>query len=292
MQQPVISVITPTYNRAHLLERLHTSLRQQTCKHFEWLLVDDGSTDGTEQLAQSLQSSGDVPMRYFKKSNGGKHTAVNRGVREAQGELVLILDSDDSLPPDALDTIWHYWQLVRGDASFGGVAGYMAHHDGTVIGHGCDADVIDCTTLEFRFKHHGQGDMAEAFRTAVLREFPFPEVQGERFCPEALVWNRIATRYRLRYFRKVVYYRDYLDGGLTDRIVRIRMDSPLCTVTTYQELNGYDIPFAQKVKAAINYWRFYPCLADKATAPRLPWHWLWARPLGWLMHRRDQSLSS
>lgn len=297
----MITVFTPAYNRAHLLPRLFESLCKQTYKDFEWVIVDDGSVDDTKSLTLSLSNREGTwfPVRYFYQENGGKHRAINRGVKEAQGELFLILDSDDTLPERSLEWINHYYQQIKDDASFGGVCGYMAHHDGTIIGRGNDDKVLDANSIEMRYKYGIQGDMLEVFRTEVLREIPFPEIPGEKFVSEALVWNRIACKYRLRVFHEVVYYRDYLDGGLTDKIIKIRMTSPIASMMTYAELNGYEIPFVSKVKAAINYWRFRLCKHNmKGTQisqipqindnyPKLKWWWNWTMPIGWAMHVKD-----
>ena len=306
----LITVFTPTYNRAHLLPRIYESLCKQTFRDFEWVIVDDGSSDETESLFNDNVNVNDnqnrifssypqregtfSPIRYFRQENGGKHRAINRGVKEAQGELFLILDSDDTLPPISLEQINKYYQQIKDDASFGGVCGYMAHHDGTVIGHGYDVPVLDTNSIDLRYKYHIVGDMLEVFRTSVLREIPFPEIEGEKFVPEALVWNRIACKYKLRVFNKVVYYRDYLDGGLTDKIVKIRMTSPIASMMTYAELNSYDIPFISKVKAAINYWRFRCCAKhlndnENVNSPKLRWWWNWMMPIGYLMHKKDSA---
>ena len=286
----LITVFTPTYNRAHLLQRVYESLRKQTFHDFEWVIVDDGSTDNTEDIVKTLFDNQYFSIRYFKQENGGKHTAINRGLKEAAGDLFLILDSDDSLPADSLKTIAEYFKQVRNDDSFGGVCGYMAHHDCKIIGHGCDEDVLDTNSIDLRYKHNVVGDMCEVFRTSVLREFPFPEIEGEKFCPEALVWNRIATKYKLRVFKHVIYYRDYLDGGLTDKIVKIRMNSPIASMMTYSEMTRYDIPLKQKIRAAINYWRFRLCACgSKNVGIACYWH-LFA-PLGLLMHVKDKRVA-
>lgn len=286
----LITIFTPTYNRAHLLPKLYESLYRQTYRDFEWIIVDDGSKDGTEEVVNSQFTirSPQFPIRYFYQENGGKHRAINRGVKEAQGELFLIVDSDDTLPELSLERINYYYQQVRDDIRFGGVCGYMAHHDGTIIGRGCDIPVLDTNSIDLRYKYHVQGDMLEVFRTAVLKEISFPEIENEKFVPEALVWNRIACKYQLRVFHEVVYYRDYLDGGLTDKIVKIRMNSPVASMMCYQELNGYDVPLPQKMKAAINYWRFRLCSKGHKHIPHLPWWWNWVMPMGWLMHLNDK----
>ena len=281
----LITIFTPTFNRAHLLPRLYESLGKQTFKDFEWVLVDDGSVDETSKVVTEFEN-GIFPVRYFFQENGGKHRAINRGIKEAKGELFLILDSDDTLPPDALERIAFYYLQIKDDHAFGGVCGYMAHHDGTVIGRGCDLPLLDTNSIDLRYKYHVEGDLLEVFRTSVLKEIHFPEIQGEKFVPEALVWNRIACKYKLRVFHEVVYYRDYLDGGLTDKIVKIRMTSPIASMMTYAELNSYDIPFASKIKAAINYWRFRFC-SDAVEKPALSWWWGWTAPIGYMMHLND-----
>ena len=285
----LITVFTPAYNRAHLLPRVYESLCRQTFRDFEWIIVDDGSTDDTESVVNSqfIMHNSQFPVRYYYQENGGKHRAINRGVKEAKGELFLILDSDDTLPPNSLELINYYYQQIKENAAFGGVCGYMAHHDGTVIGHGCNKPIMDTNSLELRYKYHVQGDMLEVFRTSVMREIPFPDIVGEKFVPEDLVWNRIAGKYKLRVFHEVVYYRDYLEGGLTDKIVKIRMKSPVASMMCYQELNSYDVPFAQKAKAAINYWRFRLCSKQQVGIPKLPWWWNWTMPIGAMMHQRD-----
>ncbi|MGM9836007.1 MAG: glycosyltransferase family 2 protein [Muribaculaceae bacterium] len=292
----LITVFTPTYNRAHLLGRVFTSLQMQTCRDFEWVIVDDGSTDNTEDVVNGFLAESGFPIRYFKQPNGGKHRAVNRGVGEARGEVFFIVDSDDSVSPNGLADIAEEYRGIRCDKAFAGVSGCMASHSGVAITPMFptgsrdfdDVKCIDCNALDIRYEYCVEGDLAEVFRTGVLREFPFPEFDGEKFCPEALVWNRIAQKYKLRYFNRIIYHRDYLPDGLTKRIVRIRMDSPMASTTHYSELNSYSVPWAQKLKAAINYWRFWFCLNDKTRAPKLACVWYFAKPLGWLMHLRDR----
>lgn len=294
----LITVFTPTYNRAHLLPRLYESLKAQTCQDFEWLIVDDGSTDNTEEVLKEWCSppSGGVGgdflkegrLRYFKQENGGKHRAVNRGVKEARGELFFIADSDDWLPEDSLATVEEYYKKNKGNHAIGGICGLDIAPDGAHVSSTLPQDEVICSSLDIRLKYRIIGDLKEVFLTRVLREFPFPEFDGERFCPEALVWNRIAQKYKLLFFNKSIYIAEYQPEGITAGITRARMNSPVASVTTYQELNSYDIPLKEKVKAAINYWRFRACVPKGKQVPKLPWHWFWCMPLGWLMHRRDQ----
>ena len=291
---PFISILTPTYNRGKLLLPLYDSLKNLTFKDFEWLIVDDGSEDDTEQYALSWIAhnieNAEFPIRYIKKSNGGKHTAINRGVREASGELILILDSDDTLPEDSLATIAQYYEQCKGYKDCAGVCGLMAHHDGQLIGTGFPKDPMYESALQFRYAEKGNvtGDLLEVYKTSVMREFPFPEIENEKFCPESLVWNRIANKYKLFCFNKIVYYRDYLDGGLTSKIVKIRMNSPIASTMTYAEMLDYNISLKWKIRSAINYWRFKYCIKNKSLkAPAVKWYWKAFQIIGLIMHLKD-----
>ena len=283
----MITVLTPTYNRASLLINLYQSLIKQDFGDFEWVIVDDGSVDATTDIVDQFIQERQIVITYIKQANGGKHRALNRGVKEAKGELVLIVDSDDSLPINSLSIIYSHYLDIKDNSSIGGVCGLMAHHDGTIIGERKISSSMNLSSIEMRYKYGFVGDVCEVFKTDVLREFPFPEIENEKFCPEALVWNRIATKYKLHYFNEVIYYRDYLDDGLTSRIVRIRMNSPIASMICYAELNQLNIPFKDKFKAAINYWRFRLCYNGSGSYPKLFGLWNAIAPLGWLMHLND-----
>lgn len=289
----MITVITTAYNRADTLPRLYESLRAQHHRDFEWIVVDDGSTDGTWPLLRAMEAEGALRMEARYRPNGGKHRALNEAVSRAAGELCVIVDSDDYLDPRALDRILFWWEPLRGDEAFAGVAGLKAHFDGRVVGTPFESlppSPLDADPLSYRVRHKVRGDRAEVFRTDLLRSHPFPEYPGERFCPEALVWNRIGRRYKLRYFNETVYYCEYLPDGLSARITRLRRESPLASCACYSELYASPLPWAQKAKAAINYWRFAFCRRDPflewldgISLTALPW-----LPLGLMFYLKDK----
>ncbi|MGI6243637.1 MAG: glycosyltransferase family 2 protein [Prevotella sp.] len=299
---PLLTVITPTYNRSDFICRIYENLQKQTCQAFEWIVVDDGSTDDTSSVVEAMRNGEQASfgIQLVRKENGGKHTAVNAGVCVATGLLTLILDSDDELPVNAVETIVRRWQETEhkceesSKQAFGGLAFCMAHRDGGVITAGKWKNrslPIEANEIDLRYRYKVSGDICEVFRTDVLREYPFPEISNERFCPEQLVWFRIANRYSLRFYDDVVYFRDYLEGGLTDNIVRIRMKSPVASCMTYSEMLEYPIPFLQKVKAAINFWRFHCCVNSVTSqVPRVKCCWQIFRPIGYLMHLNDRRI--
>lgn len=251
----MITILTPTYNRAHLLPRVFHSLQQQVSKDFEWVVVDDGSSDNTEILLADFKNKADFPIQYFKQKNGGKHRALNKGISIAKGDFILILDSDDELTTNAVEIITSKTNSLN-IKSLGGIAGRKCYSNGQLIGGGNKFNEIIANSLSIRYKYHVKGDLGEIFKTNVLKEFPFPEIEGEKFCPEALVWNRIAQKYELLFFNEAYYIAEYQPDGLTEKIVRIRMTSPIASMIHYAELASYQIPFKEKIKASINFWRF------------------------------------
>ncbi len=287
--QPRITIFTPTYNRAYILTRLYESLVAQTCRDFEWIVVDDCSTDDTAALLQRWAAEGRVNMRYILlPQNGGKHAAINHGVAAARAPWFFIVDSDDHLLDDAVE-----WAVARAaeaqaDPSVGGISGTRVHHDGTRIGSPASFDDLECLPTELALKHGITGDMAEIWRTDVLRALPFPVFEGERFCPEALVWFRIADRgLRVRYYCHPTYVCEYLGDGLTASIVRQRASSPQASALFYSEMaHRPGISAAQRAKAYTNFWRFArgPLCRRAAQAGRRSLPFL---PLGLLMRLRD-----
>ena len=199
----MITIFTPVYNRADVLEKLYQSLLRQSDYDFEWLIIDDGSTDSVKKVVQHWIVSEEVrfPIRFYQQENAGKHRAVNRGTQLAQGNAFFIVDSDDYLTDDAVEMVEKWWKDVADDDNYAGVAGLKGDRNGDVIGRIPLFDLyVDATNLE-RAKYGLLGDKAEVYKTSVLRKNPFPEFEGENFLTEAVVWDRIAYNHlKIRWF--------------------------------------------------------------------------------------------
>ncbi len=214
-----ITVFTPTYNRAYTLPKLYDSLKKQTFHDFEWIVIDDGSTDDTEDLFKKIIAENPFfPVIYKKTENGGKHRAINRGIHLANGEMTVIMDSDDWLREDALELIDKYEKEIpeNDKDKYAGVQGLRVYPSGEIIGRTFEGDgYCDCLATE-RVKYNIIGDKCEVYYTKLLKETPFPEFEGEKFVTERLVWNVFAHNGRkIRYFNEGIYFCDYLEDGLT-----------------------------------------------------------------------------
>lgn len=253
-----LTIFTPSYNRAYILPKLYESLCNQTCKEFEWLVIDDGSSDNTKDLIDGWSADAPFRIRYYIQENGGKHRAINKGVSLTENELFFIVDSDDYLTPNAVEWILETYKEIENDNRFAGLSGLRITPDGKKIGGGENFGTLDTDALSLRLVHNIQGDMAEVYKTDILRKYPFLEVPGEKFCTEALVWNRIAQKYKLRYVYQGIYVCEYLPDGLTAGIMRVRRKSPIASMTYYAEYAHLNLSIAQRFKGSINYWRFAP----------------------------------
>ncbi len=245
MNDLLITVFTPTYNRSGTLTRLWESLERQTYKNFEWIIVDDGSTDNTSKIIERiLKNKGEAKITYHKIKNGGKHRAINYGVQFARGELFFIVDSDDWLPNDSLETIGKYYGQVRGNVKYAGVAGCKFDSQNNLSGTTFDGEYLDATSLE-RNKYNIRGEKAEVFLTDIIRKYPFPEYDDEKFVSEGIVWDKIAfDGYLLRWFNKNIYYFEYQSDGITNNLRENYSKNPkgyldyVCNEMVYQKVSG------------------------------------------------------
>lgn len=258
----MITVFTPTYNRAYILPKLYESLCAQTDKDFEWLVVDDGSTDETSSLLEKWKKEQKIQMNIIKRENSGKSTAINLGAKNARGNLFFIVDSDDFLTNDAISTILNDEKIFSENRIAFSVAGFCYrrrnYRTGTVIASSDYPLPEAATSLELAFKYHQNGDKAEVFYTDVLKKFPFPEIRGNKFVPEALVWYRIAAAgYKLIIKEKAIYNCDYISDGYTKNFKKnLRKNSKGFTLFYKECLSYKKIPLIIKIKYLI---RLFQC---------------------------------
>lgn len=211
----MITIMTPTYNRAYILQKAYNSLREQTSFEFEWIIVDDGSTDETENIVSEwIKKEQNFLITYVKQQNGGKHRAVNKGVSLAKYDYFFILDSDDTLTFNAVAKIHEWIDSIKDLSGFAGVSGLKGTGKG-VVGGKLKRPYVDATNLE-RKKYGLLGDKAEVYKTEILKKYPFPEFEGENFLRESAVWDHIAKDgLKIRWFNEIIYLCEYIEDGLT-----------------------------------------------------------------------------
>lgn len=221
-----LTVFTPTYNRAYIIENLYRSLQRQTCHDFEWLVVDDGSSDNTKELFDAWQKEENpFPIRYYYKENGGKHRAINRGLELAEGELFFTVDSDDYLTDDAVEKVLQWESELPREEKFCGFAGNIGTAPDTTSNHCFAGGYFEGTALD----RYGSvnGERAMVFYTEIHRKYLYPEFEGERFLTEAVTWNRMAhDGYKVRFYNDIIWVYEYKEDGLTKAGSRLFLNNP------------------------------------------------------------------
>lgn len=238
----LITILTPTYNRRYTLDKLYTSLCRQTKYDFEWIIIDDGSTDDTEKYCNTLQEI-NFQIRYYKQQNGGKHRAINYGVSKAKGNYIFIVDSDDTLVADAIETVLKWINDTTSNNKLAGVAGLRGYKTtGKRIGQfPNNKSYVDAKNTERR-KKYLLGDKAEIYKTEILRKYPFKEFVKENFLSESTVWDEIAYQgYSLRWFNKIIYLGDYLEDGLTKQANKELNNFEGFTYSVQQRIKSYPL---------------------------------------------------
>jgi glycosyltransferase involved in cell wall biosynthesis len=212
-----ITVFTPTFNRAYCLPQLYESLVAQSSGDFVWLVIDDGSTDATRELVAQWMSDGAVDIRYVYQENQGMHGGHNTAYAHIDTELNVCIDSDDFMPPDAIEKILGMWQ--KHGPAHAGIIGLDAFKDGTIVGSRIPDGLHEATLDDLYRKHSVTGDKKLVLRTDIVRQFPpYPLYEGERFVPLGTLYLMIAQRYKCLCTNDVYCIVEYLPDGSSRNI--------------------------------------------------------------------------
>lgn len=203
---PTFTVFTPTYNRAHTLAHVYESLCAQTIRDFEWVVIDDGSSDNTGELIAAWAEQADFQIHYFKQDHAGKHIAHNLALQHARGRFFFPLDSDDGCVPNALERLLYYWNSIPAadQESFCGVGGLSVDQHGKLVGERFPTHPLDATMRERHYVYRVRGEKCLMIRTELGRRFLFPRIAGTNFVPEGVVWLEIGKFYRVRWINEVI----------------------------------------------------------------------------------------
>ncbi|CCV64694.1 Glycosyltransferase [Alteracholeplasma palmae J233] len=226
MNEILLSIVTATFNREKLILRTYESLIKQTNKNFEWIIVDDGSTDDTEKKVLEWIESKIISIKYIKKENSGKHKSLNRAIPLASGQLTLILDSDDLLEQNAVERISFFYDKYYDYPNLGGFTFLKGDLSRKVIGNSYKENEKVRNIFEV-LNQKIKGDKIEVIYTSIMKEYSFPEIENEKFIGESIIWIPIGMKYKIVYINEILYLCEYQSQGLTNLGRKLRINNPI-----------------------------------------------------------------
>lgn len=221
-----ITVFTPTFNRAYCLHQVYESLVTQTSADFLWLVVDDGSSDGTRDLVNSWIAEGKMDIAYIFQQNQGMHGAHNTAYKNITTELNVCVDSDDYMPKDAIEKILRFWKTSKKE-TWAGILGLDAFKDGRIVGTPFPAGMTQCKYYQLKSVHGVVGDKKFVYRTDVIKKYPeYPVFEGEKFVPLGYKYMLIDQDYDLGVLHEVLCIVEYMADGSSKNIIRQYRKNP------------------------------------------------------------------
>ncbi len=253
-----ITIFTPTYNRINILWKAYESLIKQTKKDFIWLIVDDGSTDKTEEVVQKWKNEKKIEIHYIKQKNSGKHVAHNTAVKNCKTDFMLILDSDDYLSTNAIEILEKECAIISEMENISGIIGNRYDSKSkSVIGTKLPENIKYASGIELYQRYKFRGDTLRLYKTKILKKYLFPVIKEEKFIYENVVFDKIDKYYKMLVDRNEMYYGEYLEDGYTNNSIKIQMENPKGFLMSINSNAKYAITLKAKITSAVlyNIWR-------------------------------------
>lgn len=246
----MLTILTATYNRAHTLSRLYASLLAQTQCEFEWLIIDDGSSDNSRELINEFLMEGRLKISYRYQENMGKHAAINLGVSVCMQDWIFIVDSDDAITSDAVEEIIKNINNSNCKNSVG-FCFRKSYFDGRLIGIPAQGEALEIMTPTAA-GHKFKGDLAYIFSRIAMRSCLFPIIPGEKFVPELYIWNKIADQGSIYYNGgRSIYLVEYLSEGYSKSFKKVFRKNPMGFFIFYASQISREKKFFPKIKNLI-----------------------------------------
>ena len=221
----ILTIFTPTFNRAYTLHKCYESLLRQTCKNFIWLIIDDGSTDNTKELVNSWINENKINIRYYYQENKGMHGAHNTAYKLIDTEINTCIDSDDYMTDDAVEKINDFWEKNRNDELAGFVA-LDAYENGEIIGTKFPENLKSTTYFDIYNKYKVKGDKKFIYRSELTKLYPYPIFEGEKYVSLAYKYAKLDEKYKLALMNEVVCIVEYMDDGSSLNMLKQYIRNP------------------------------------------------------------------
>lgn len=244
-----LTIFTPTYNRAYILDKLYNSLKEQTDKNFIWLIVDDGSTDDTTELVEKWQKENKIKIEYYKKLNGGKHTAIDFANEVCKTKYIACVDSDDYLDKTGVETVNSHLSLVGDNIGIVYVRAMKNKYAG--------GDELDGKSIYFYDLDKTFGVIPETFlvfKTDFIKQFKFPTFENEKFVTEGVLYNKFMHDHKILFKKERMYISEYIADGYTNQGINLFFKNPQGELYFLKQESYYSKNLKRKLAYAAQYY--------------------------------------
>lgn len=246
-----ITILTPTYNRLSTLKRLFRSLCEQTNKNFVWMILDDGSDDGTQDFVGSIINEKTFKIEYFYNNNVGKHKIINMFDNKLKTDLVIIVDSDDTLLAEAISIVYYYWQKFN-SKYIAGLAFHKANIDSKfIIGDVFPPQQKITSHENMRIIIGVKGDKAEVWLSQQFKSIHFQEFENEKFISEIHKYIQLSGDRPFVYINEIIYLCEYSKDGLSKNIRKLQFSNPKGALFNSSILLNKNYPLLVRFKALV-----------------------------------------
>lgn len=246
-----LTIFTPTYNRAYILNQCYTALKKQTNKDFVWLIVDDGSSDNTKEVVKEFQAEDIIEIKYIYQKNGGKYKAINTAVINCETELFSFLDSDDYYKEDTVQTFFDCIEEVK-TQNVAGVVGRRCNPNGDIVGNRVEIQKGIINFDKLVLKYNFSGDTCRMYKTDILKRFLYPEIQ-DKFIPENVMLSKIDLEYDIYFINKALSVSEYLEDGYTKSYKKLLSKNPKGYLLSLNQSIVARQGIKNKLKAILSY---------------------------------------
>lgn len=249
----LLTVFTPTYNRAYTLHKCYESLKRQSNKDFIWLIIDDGSSDNTEEIVRDWIAENTIFIRYYRQENQGMHGAHNTAYNLIDTELNVCIDSDDYMPDDAVEKIVSFWRK-NGSDEVGGIIGLDCNNRGEILGTELPKDIKTSTLFNLHYKHGVKGDKKLVYRTKLTKKYPYPVYQNEKLVPLSYKYYMLDQEFEMLLMNEALCCVEYMpDGSSMNIIKQYKKSAKGFEFYRIEMMKLPNAPFLFKYKQAIHY---------------------------------------
>lgn len=249
-----ITIITPTYNREKTLERCYKSLCNQTVKDFLWLVIDDGSEDNTEKLISRLKNENEIEIKYIKKENGGKASALNLALDIIDTQYCACLDSDEYFSQDAIEIALKNLKEIENNENICGILALRSNENGKVLGGKQIPEKVEYIKfVDINSKYNINSEVICFYKTNIIKNYRFPVFDGEKFVSPAYIQYEITQNYKFKVFREPIIFCKYLEDGLTKNKRNVIKKNPKGYLAVKKQSYKYSKNWIKIIKHGIMY---------------------------------------